>query len=453
MAQPARQAKVLRIGIIKDRNLVQERLIKQGETVTIGESANNTFVFPASVLPQKEYALFVYGKKGYVLNFTQAMKGKISSGGAVVALDKLRNDPSVERAEDQWRLPLTEQDRGKIGIDDNVTVLFQFVPPPPQQAVKAIQQMDFRPRLLEDDDPIFLGFLAIFTALAAVLLVWVWNTDPPKTRSLDEIPDRFTKLILHKDEPKPDLEIKTDKTDQSPTKAEKAEPKPEPGGDKSQEPKGEREKAKAEKAAEEQVLEQSLLLRYLTTRGENKDGHTAADLWSDSDDGISDLDAAVKGVGGVKIATSEDEHQLRGGGKGGTEDVDIGDLKGATGGSTDGVGGGPAVEVKGSVNLDAIDPSQTGGDYEQVAGIVKTNMGQLTYCYEQQLKSDPKLAGRVEVEFTVSHGRVSSAYVLANTTRNTALGECIVSKVTRWRGFPAEMSDTVVYPFVFKPSN
>ena len=42
----------------------------------------------------------------------EEMRGKISSGGAVVALDKLRGDPSVDRAGPQWTLPLTEQDRG-----------------------------------------------------------------------------------------------------------------------------------------------------------------------------------------------------------------------------------------------------------------------------------------------------------------------------------------------------
>ena len=38
-----------------------------------------------------------------------------------------------------------------------VSVLFQFVVPPPVSVVTPLQQMDFRPRLLEEDDPTFLG--------------------------------------------------------------------------------------------------------------------------------------------------------------------------------------------------------------------------------------------------------------------------------------------------------
>ena len=125
--------KVLRIGVIQGGKLVQERLVPSGETVTIGESAKATFVFPKTGLPRAEYPLFVYRKGHYVLNFTEDMKGKISSAGAAVTLAKLRSDPAVANQGGSWRLALTDQDRGKIEIGD-VKSLFQFVPPPPVQA-------------------------------------------------------------------------------------------------------------------------------------------------------------------------------------------------------------------------------------------------------------------------------------------------------------------------------
>ena len=159
-----RQNKVLRIGIIQDGKIVQERLVKANEPVTVGDSSKNTFVIPKSSLTSSSFTLFKPSGKGYVLQFTEAMKGKISAGGAVVALQKAAEDPQVTRKDGVCLLPLTDQDRGKIQID-SVTVLFQFVAPPPPKAAKPIQQLDFRPRLLAEDDPVFIGFLGVWSAL------------------------------------------------------------------------------------------------------------------------------------------------------------------------------------------------------------------------------------------------------------------------------------------------
>ena len=129
MANP--QQKVLRIGVIMDGKLVQEKLIKAGESVTVGESARNTFVFPKTHLTRPEPHLFVAQGGRYYLQVSVLMKGKIGGGESVTALEKIKKDPSVEKLAEGmgYRLPLSEQDRGKVNID-NITVLFQFVQPP-----------------------------------------------------------------------------------------------------------------------------------------------------------------------------------------------------------------------------------------------------------------------------------------------------------------------------------
>ena len=134
-SQPAK--KVLRIGIIQDGKLVQERIIKHGESVTMGESARNTFVIPNSPLPQPEFPIFVSKGGAYYLQFTQHVEGKVSFGGGVAAkqrkspevmpLDKLMSDPRVPRQGEVWRLKLTEHDRGKVAVN-KTSILFQFVP-------------------------------------------------------------------------------------------------------------------------------------------------------------------------------------------------------------------------------------------------------------------------------------------------------------------------------------
>lgn len=443
MASQPQNQKVLRIGIILDGKIVQERLIKAGETVTVGDSAKNTFVLPKTTLPRPDYPLFVAKGQQYFLSFTDDMKGKISTGGAVVGLDKVRQDPTVAKEKDGWRLPLSEQDRGKINID-SFTVLFQFVPAPPQQVVKPIP-MDFRPRLLNEDDTILFGFLALFSSLGFVFLIWVWNTEV-KELTIEDVDERWTKLII---EPPEQVEIIEQPTEEGPAETTKPEEKKVEEKPSEQKPAGEQKSAEQRRAeAMESVKQKSLLIQTLLTRGDSSSG-TAKDLWSDTND-LGQLNDALKGASGVE-AVSESTKGLRTGGGGTAEDADIGDIQGAKGG-TAAVSEGPAVKV-GKVSAEEGDAGDLDTpDAEKVKGVVKRNTGQLKYCYEQELKADPNLAGRVEIEWVVTGGRVTSANVLVNTTGNSQLGTCIVGKIKRWT-FPAEIEGEISWPFVFQPAS
>ena len=76
-------------------------------------------------------------------------------------------------------------------------------------------------------------------------------------------------------------------------------------------------------------------------------------------------------------------------------------------------------------------------------------------CYERELKRDPGLAGRIEIEFTIGEGgRVEEATVVGNTMGSDAVGSCIVGRIRRWR-FPKPNggSVTVSYPFIFTASS
>jgi hypothetical protein len=59
MATQAVNTRVLRICILQDRDVVQERIIKAGESVRVGESEKNTFVFPKTNLPAAEFPMFI----------------------------------------------------------------------------------------------------------------------------------------------------------------------------------------------------------------------------------------------------------------------------------------------------------------------------------------------------------------------------------------------------------
>ncbi len=76
--------------------------------------------------------------------------------------------------------------------------------------------------------------------------------------------------------------------------------------------------------------------------------------------------------------------------------------------------------------------------------------GQLNYCYETQLESNPSLAGRVEIAVVVSSSYVISSEVVQNTSEDEWLGECALAKVKRWR-YPPELYGETVYAFLFEP--
>jgi hypothetical protein len=459
MAAQARKSKVLRIAIIQDRKIKQERLIKAGESVRIGDDPKkNTFVVPKNDVTGASFVLFQSDGTNYSLRFTDRFgaKSKVSTGGLAAKLTSLLDDSSVKREGDIRVLPLTSQDRGKLDIGGTF-ILFQFVAPPPVKAVKPIKAMDFRPRLLEDDDPVFLGFLAIWSALALVLTVWVWNSEVPEY-TLEELPDRFAKIVMEPKPEPPPPEPLEDLTKEDPNlKAEAtktaAEPKPEPAkADKSKADEDPGKAAKNREDAKEDLMQSSkLLIKLLSTTGETSGG-MVEDMWSDEDKGLGNIDKALAEKSGG-VTTDADDPGIREGAGGGTgEAAGIGDLVAGGAGGTSGVGGGPAVKVEGSVAMGAGSMSEEIGDSGKVKNTVRRYAGQMKYCYEQQLKKNASLEGRVELSWAVYDGRVESAFVVSNGTGDDELAKCMVAKLKRWK-FDAGIEGDVSWPFVFRPKN
>ncbi len=433
MAEKPKSGKVLRIGILQDGKIVQERLIKVGESVTLGESPKSTFVVAKTHLPGAEFAVFQWTGKGYVLRFTEQMKGKIDRVGAAnatFALNALREDPTVQRANGVFTYPIGEADRGKIGIDQ-VTVLFQFVAPQVAAAPSPTQVMDFRPRFLEDDDGVFLGFLMIWGVMASFLGLWVAFTDPPEL-TLDSIDVRM--IIPPKVEEPPEVAPEPAPTEEEPE--EEAEPAPSDAGP-SPEAEAQAQKDRTDAAAK-------LLAGLIGTTGISANGDVVEDVLGQS--GLGDVNQALANAGAMTGDAGLAGYKAGQGGKGSATNIDgIGGL-GAGGGA--GAGGDVARLLKPKVNAGTGNVSELTGDQNEVSKVVKTNAGQLRYCYETQLKANPGLGGRVEIGWTVqATGTTSNVYTIVNETGDAELAKCIEGKIRKWRFNGAE--GDVSWPFVF----
>jgi hypothetical protein len=89
-------------------------------------------------------------------------------------------------------------------------------------------------------------------------------------------------------------------------------------------------------------------------------------------------------------------------------------------------------------------------DKDIIRRIVRTHINEVRSCYSAGLKQNPKLAGRVTVNFVISgSGTVASSVVESTTLADTTVGNCIAKAVKRWRFPKPRGGDTVIvsYPF------
>lgn len=111
----------------------------------------------------------------------------------------------------------------------------------------------------------------------------------------------------------------------------------------------------------------------------------------------------------------------------------------------------------GGVGLIEEESEVVGGlDREVIAQYIKTQLGQILYCYERQLSATPEIHGKVAVKFTISGtGQVESQLIGDSTLQSKPVEGCILNKVAKWK-FPEPKGGTkvvVTYPFLFNSRN
>src|ERR1700761_2360657 len=243
----ASSPKILRIGIIQNGKIVEERLVRKRESVPIGQSTKNTFVVPASNALPRTFTIFELTPAGYAINFSDSMDGRVSLGEQVVALPALRQGKAQKRGE-LWHLALNDKSRGKVVIGD-VTVLFQFVTPPPVQPRPQLPP-SVRSSLMQNLDWMLVAVVAASFVLHFGFVIYLRNIDWPRHPDVEEIPDRFVQMIVPKkvEEPKPVVAQKED--DKADEKKEAAKKRDSGEASKKAPPKPRDPEAEARAAAE-----------------------------------------------------------------------------------------------------------------------------------------------------------------------------------------------------------
>ncbi|MDP2306380.1 MAG: AgmX/PglI C-terminal domain-containing protein [Pseudomonadota bacterium] len=429
--------KVLRIGMAQDQKIVQEKVLKVGETVTIGDNPRNSFVLTGTKLPSR-FELFIAKGDSYVLSVPDWVEGKISWKDGIRGLDEIRQRGEAVKRGDLYFYQLNENVRGKVTIGSS-TILFQFVPAPPEP-VRAVSAADFRPRLLDEDDPLFHGLLGVFSLVAAAFMAWVYTTPPREHVDLDALKDALSLVV----------ERKIDKIEivQAVPTTEAEGPKPEVKADKpvEKEPKADTRPDTPQPASKDSVAKKSLLLQMIGTSGNANGNDVVADILGDDAASMAGLDRALAGVSGVEQADAGNVG-VKSGGANGRTDATVG-VGIATGGNST-VGTGTAkVTVKAKVDMGTADADVESGDSGNIASVVKKSQGRIQTCLETSLKANPSVNGRVSVGWTINAGKVTEAHLVKNSTGDDTLGQCIVKSVRQFRFDETLTAEVQEFPWV-----
>jgi len=452
--------KILRIGIIQGGRIVEERLVRKRENITIGQSAKNMFVVPSDVLP-RQWLLFEVTGNRYVAHFSEGMDARIAVGSEIISLAQLRQSGKIQRKGQSYVLPLDERSRGKIVLGD-MTILFQFVTPPPPQPRPQLPA-SVRGSLTSGVDWFFATIAGVSFLVHLLLVIYLRNVDWPRKPDIEEIPDRFVKMVAQpkKEEPKKEEKKAEEKAEEK--KEEKAEKKPE--AKKAAPPKRELTEAEKQKLAEDRaradaerrarLAEQVRSTGLLKLLGAKADGGgSLADVLGKGDVD-RDQEKAFQNIGGVGVASSDAALRgIKSGGSGSGRVASVGGLRG--GGS---IAGGETGVVSGEKRVSGVVKSEAPAvDGELDPGIVskevRSRLGAIKACYERALKRNPSLSGKVVVHWTITAaGTVSGIDVESDTMGDSEVASCIKSLVARWR-FPAPAGGSVEvsFPFVFQAS-
>lgn len=440
--------KLLRVGVIQDGRIVEEHHLLH-DSVTIGDDARNTIVMPPSEARPPRFKVLENRGQQFHLIIDEHMQGRVNLGSSDVDFDALRSQGlATRRADDTFDLPLQESARGKVDLPD-ATLFFHFIPAPAEGS-KPTLPPELKASPWRTVDRVFFGILLSMLVLYVLSVALIVAQPAPVEREveLDQLEDRFVRAII------------------PPQPAKKEEPKEAvaTGEKKPDEPKAPTKKpastdstpAPANSAERRQQLTEKVgntgILKLLGGKGPGG-GDAIADVLGSTGSGTNVAEALAGATAGGALTAGS------GGGNG------IANPQGDTGGKVAGIG---ATQTSGAGTVDTgrkqvvkvpqvvdsvpeVDSSEV--KPKDLARFIQSRKASIQRCYENGLKRDPSLKGKVMVRFDLTpQGRASNVEVEESTLRSDEVINCIKTTMRAWT-FPFKPSDDVPvsYPFIFSP--
>jgi periplasmic protein TonB len=269
--------------------------------------------------------------------------------------------------------------------------------------------------------------------LHAALFLLVMNVEPPPPPSQEEYATWLKKVTPPKvveEAPKPVEEKAPEKAEEKPE--EVAEEKP----TKAAPAKAARPAAgkPAETARRAEVRKQLSGAGLLASIGAASEEGGLANVFESEAVVGKDLGAALSERGGVRVTGGARIGKK--GALGADTSADIGDVETGAGGSAGELGGRAGVVPKAFVKSTEAVLKKGGIDEKGVQMALKRRERGIQQCYERALKANPKLNGKVVLEWGINEqGRVVQIKVVQNTLGDPKIADCISDIITRIR-FP-----------------
>ncbi len=413
-------AKVLRIGVVREGRVVEERIVKQRSTITVGASESATFVIRAAVPPS--FPLFERVGNDYHLNLLDGMKGRLALATGITEL----------RGVSGTKMLLTEESRGKVVVGDT-TFLFQFVAPPPPQA-KPQLPLAVKGSLAGNHDWT-LTFVAAFSFLLHFGLVGTMYSDwadpvvddghqvaglvdmmsrippPPVTETPDKVVDNTAPVKV------PTLPTKQPVTTSQPS----PNTVPTLAGPRS--PNAISNDRAAKLAAEAEAMQMQTIAGLAA-------GPSVAIALDRSSVPPVDLTRAAESSAGV-VAGNGDFRPTSGGPVQANKTSDLSTLGGPLKAQAPS-GPGKETATAGPTGIAQVGTSVANVPVPGADGTVATLRGRFRSCYQTGLLSDPTMAGKVLVSARIGpNGEVVTSDITSISGLSSSVGQCIAGVVKR----------------------
>jgi TonB family protein len=439
--------RLLRLGVVLAGRLVEERIVPPGAAVTAGRSLRATIGLPDDAAPACE-PLFERRRGRVVLLIPRGARATVAEDGVVKVFDRPAGAAAAAGASPSpGAVALSERARGRIDLG-GAAILFQLVAAPPPRPRPRLPP-SLRASALSGLDGLFAALVAACFLCHAAMVLYLRTVDWPRHADPERVPDAFVRMVVRPPAPRPPAAAPAAAPDEPPAREAAAparararrDPAPAPPAALSDD----RRRALAEKARA------TGLLAVLGRLGDEPGA--LADLLRG---GAADRDQAeaLRDVGGVSVATDAPALRSLLRAPAGGRVASITDLRGGAEIARAARVEGPA-ERRVPPVLRHEPPVVDGPlDPARLARDVRARLAALRACYERALKSNPQLAGKILVRFTVTPaGTVTGAAVDEDTIGDAGLRACLLAVIARWRfpppaGGPAEVS----FPFIFQPA-
>jgi len=433
--------KVLRIGLVASGRILEERIVKQRTSVTVGPSEKSTFVVQAQLPPQ--FKLFELIGGDYYLNFLDGMTGRVALATGISDLAALKGQ--AKRVCSAYQVRLSEEARGKIVIGET-TFLFQFVAPPPVQprpqlplSVKGgvASQIDWNLTIIAA-----FSFLLHFGFVGAMYSDWM---DPVVN---DDVTAGLIDMV-QKTLPPP---VETSELPTASATATETSPTPQKEAPKQ----ANQAPAKGPSAAPDAKVVQGLLNEAeqakIAILGALNGGPNISGAMKDDNGASVDLNSLANRQGGISNSGGNGLN-LPGGAGGPIRPGRGGDLSSLRGGDTGAVatGAGEARKVVpvGNVEFGGASASVPVSNAEAV---IRTQIQPgAKRCYQKGLENDPTQSGKLVILIKVApSGEVDSVSAASNTGLSAQVASCIQSVARRAKfDAPGANGSTISVPFNF----